>query len=385
MTAAVGFFVGTGARDEPRSLMGVSHFLEHMLFKGSATRNAEQVNRDFDAIGAKHNAFTSLEVTAYHASCLPEHLGRATELVADLFRPSLRESDVDEERGVILEEIAMYDDDPHSVLYESTMESYFGDVPLGHRVLGVPETIRPMLASDLRSYFTTHYAASNGVIAAAGKLDFEKLVAHVERETADWPHTAPSRDATPVPSLQGRLSLTSKKARRGYLLMAWPAPAQDDDTRRAASIAAFILGGSDNSRLDWALVDKGIAENVSCGVMPMDGTGVALADATCDPARLPEVESLIRDEANRLRDTLSEGELLRAKARVNTAAVFAGERPSGRMKRMGRHVAALGTYASLDEEVAKIDALTLQDLRDVLNHWPMQPCCVGTMVPQESV
>ena len=163
-TAAVGFFVKTGARDEPRELMGVSHFLEHMAFKGSERRDADAVNRDFDRIGASHNAFTTGELTAFHAHVLPEKLGDATEIIADILRPSLRQADFDEEKGVILEEIAMYDDNPFWRLWESANERYFGAHPLGHRVLGTRETVTALTRDQMQAYFDRRYSASNTVV-----------------------------------------------------------------------------------------------------------------------------------------------------------------------------------------------------------------------------
>ena len=163
------------------------------MFKGSAHRGAEEVNRDFDLIGANHNAFTSSEMTAYHASVLPEHIPRATELVADLFRPALRDADFDEEKGVILEEIAMYADDPSWTLYEASLCAYFGSHPLAYPVLGTPESIKAMRRDDLATYFRQHYAASNTVVSAAGRIDFDAFVQKVESETRDWPKVAPLR------------------------------------------------------------------------------------------------------------------------------------------------------------------------------------------------
>ena len=185
-TAAVGFFVRTGARDEPRELMGVSHYLEHMVFKGTARRSADQVNRDFDRIGANHNAFTTAELTAFHAHVLPEHLDDATGILADILRPSLRQADFDEEKGVILEEIAMYDDNPFWRLWEHASERFFGAHPMGHRVLGTRETIKALTRDQMQAYFDDRYGASSTVVCAAGAVDFDALVATLRRECGSW-------------------------------------------------------------------------------------------------------------------------------------------------------------------------------------------------------
>lgn len=384
VTAAMGIFVDTGGRDEPSSLMGVSHFLEHMLFKGSASRTAEEVNREFDAIGANHNAFTSLEMTAYYAACLPEHFQRATQLVADLFRPALRDADVEEERGVILEEIAMYDDDPSSVLYDALMEAAFPGQSIGHRVLGVPATVRALSPTELRTYFHDRYAATNTVFAAAGRVDMDRFARAVEDETADWPRHLVGRTAsrgTRATMEAGRLPMSTSKAHRGYLQSIWPSPDQQDDDRYAIALACYILGGADHSRLEWSLVDRGIAEAVSCGAMPMDGIGLGMVGAVCDPDRLGGVESIIDAEAARLPDTLTEEELAQAKAKLRTAMVFAGERPAGRMQGIGRSVITLGRHVPIEETLARYAALTCDDIKAALARWPCRARYVGTMVP----
>jgi predicted Zn-dependent peptidase len=167
-TAAVGFFVKTGARDEDGAAMGVSHFLEHMMFKGSEGRTAEAVDLDFDRIGAEHNAFTTSEVTAFYASCLPEHLPRAEEILSDIMRPALRPDDFDDEKPVILEEIAMYRDQPFWVLYERAMEEYYRTHPLSHRVLGTAETVSALTRDQMAAYLADRYSADNTVVALAG-------------------------------------------------------------------------------------------------------------------------------------------------------------------------------------------------------------------------
>jgi len=200
-SAAVGYFVKTGARDEESSVMGVSHFLEHMMFKGTPTRTAEQINQDFDRIGARNNAYTSAEMTCFHASVLPELLlgkGGANEILSDMLRPALRQSDFDTEKNVILEEIAMYEDNPFWVLYERVLEERYaikGQAmhALGHRVLGTKATITELRAEQMRAYFDHRYSADNTVIALAGKLDFDAAVAEIDQLCGKWRKTGAVR------------------------------------------------------------------------------------------------------------------------------------------------------------------------------------------------
>jgi predicted Zn-dependent peptidase len=190
-TMAAGYFVRTGGRDEPSRLMGVSHFLEHMMFKGSASVVAQDVNRRFDAIGAEHNAFTTIDMTAYHAHVLPDRQSEAISLLSDLLRPALRGEDFDEERKVILEEIAMYDDNPFWPLYERAAEAFHGGNPLGHRVLGTPESIQAMDVGSMRDYFTARYSPDNTVLALAGKVDLDAAIRTAEAELGMVPPQSP--------------------------------------------------------------------------------------------------------------------------------------------------------------------------------------------------
>ncbi len=188
-TAAAGFFVKAGARDEDPAVMGVSHFLEHMMFKGTARRTAEQVDRDFDDIGADHNAFTSGEMTAFWAHALPDQLPRVVEVLADILRPSLRQADFDDEKSVIIEEIAMYDDQPFWVVYEQTTERFFGAHPLSHRVLGTRDTVAAMQRDQMQAYFDGRYSADNTAIALAGRLDFDAVADQLAGYCGDWVKT----------------------------------------------------------------------------------------------------------------------------------------------------------------------------------------------------
>src|SRR4051794_2816082 len=175
-SVASGFFVKTGSRDEPKPLAGVSHFLEHMIFKGTPRRDALAVNRDFDRVGAKHNAQTSEEDTFYHVTCLPEYLPRAFDVLSDILRPTLREDDFETEKKVIIEEIKMYLDNPMSVAYEAAKAAHFGTHPLGNSILGTVESITALKVDQMREYFASRYSPANIVLGFAGKGDWEKLV-----------------------------------------------------------------------------------------------------------------------------------------------------------------------------------------------------------------
>lgn len=384
-TAAAGFFVRTGARDEAPALMGVSHFLEHMMFKGSERLGAEAVNEAFDAIGAEHNAFTTTEMTAFHAHALPDALPQAVDTLAEILRPALRSADFDEEKGVILEEIAMYEDNPFWRLYERAMERYYGSHPLGHRVLGTRETVAALSRDAMLAYFTQRYSADNTVVACAGRVDFEALVAQIGARCGSWKPTAPSRLARPFSSTPVDFTDRHESATRAYLMCAAPAPGLDDPRRYAAGVLMHILGGGDGSRFHWALIETGLAEEADAGHDPRDGLGAFIISASCEHDARGEVESIIRREIRQLGPDLTEDELIRAKRKIATAVVLAGERPAGRMMRIGALWTAQRLHRSLEAEMATIEALTLDDLRRCLLDFPPTPVMVARLEPQVAV
>jgi predicted Zn-dependent peptidase len=381
-TASVGFFFRTGARDEATKLMGVSHFLEHMMFKGTAKRNAQQVNNDFDAIGASHNAYTSSEMTAYYAHVLPEHLFSATEILADILRPALRDKDFNEERGVILEEIAMYQDQPFWVLYERAMELFYGSHPLAHRVLGTKESIQRLERDDMAAYFRNRYSADNTTVAIAGRVDFDAFVERAHELVAHWEATQPEREFPQWNIADRDETITLKNTTRHYLLMAMPAPHVNDAWRYEATLLAHVLGDADGSRFHWALIETGLAEEASAQYDGRDGVGEFLVTAVCDPANAAKVESICRRELGAVLDGLSDDDLLRARSKIATSVTLAGERPAGRMNRLGTIFAYQGDYCPLEEELARIEAITLARLRNYVELWPLTPRLVARLRPE---
>jgi len=380
-TAAIGFFVKTGARDELPHMMGVSHFLEHMMFKGTATRSAEEVDQEFDDLGAEHNAFTTSEMTAFWAHTLPEHLSKAEEILADLLRPALRQIDFDSEKKVILEEIAMYADYPFWVLYEKSMEAYYGDHPLSHRVLGTTQTIVDLSRDQMMEYFANRYSADNTVVAAAGKLDFDELLARLSQHCRGWNTTRPGRSSMLPTYAPREFTLKSESVHRHYMLMLCPAPSQQDDQRYAASILAQILGDAEGSRLYWALIETGLAEEAQTQYDGRDGLGDFLIYTSCSSENAMAVEEVIRRQIEELVGSLTEDDLERVRSKIATAVTLHAELPAGRMKRLGRVWTYSGEYRALDVELARINAVTLEDLRRVHAAFPFRPVVTGHLTP----
>jgi len=381
LSGGVGFFVRTGARDEDPAEMGVSHFLEHMIFKGSETRGPIEVSAQLDALGVQHNAFTGHEMTAYFATGLPEALLPATEILADILRPALRAADFEEERGVILEEIAMYDDQPPWVLLEALQDRFYRGHPLGHRILGTRETISALPVESMRRYLLERYAADSIAVAAAGRVDFDALVEQVSTCCAGWTPSGATRRYPTLPSVEETFTLARPDLAAAYGLMAMPGPPLADDRRYPAAMLAQILGDSEGSRLFWALVETGLAEHADAHYDPRDGCGETAVAWVCDPEHLDEVESIVRRELAALGDSLTEDDLLRARSKIATSVTLAGERPGGRMHRLGANWAMRRAYTPLETELARIEAVTIEGLRACLEAFPPTPRVVGRMVP----
>jgi predicted Zn-dependent peptidase len=379
-SAACGFFVKTGARDEATPVMGVSHFLEHMMFKGTDDISAEELNRRFDAMGARNNAFTSTEMTCFYATTLPERLADAVDLLGRMMRPALRESDFETEKGVILEEIAMYRDNPFSVLYDACVERHFEGHPLAHRILGTPESIKALTAAQMREYFDRRYSSDNTTVALSGRVDFDRAVREVERVCGAWRATGADRDAKRPAPRGGRVTLTDEKVNRGDLLALCDAPALEDDRRYAASLLAQVLGAPDNSRLHWSLIETGIAEDAQAAFDAHDGVGQYYVFASGDPERLGEIETVIGRELESLVASVTDDDLVRLRNKSATAATLGGERPTDRMHRLGRLWTCLGVYRPLEDELERICAVTISDLADVARAYPLRPQTLGTLV-----
>lgn len=381
-TAGVGFFVNTGSRDEDPALMGVSHFLEHMMFKGTARRSADDVNREFDEIGADYNAYTSQENTVYYAHVLPEFIPRATDLLADMMRPALRAEDFNVEKKVILEEIGMYEDRPQWRLQDQTVESFYADHTLGHRVLGTAATVSALTPEQMRGYFDQRYGPDNIVVAAAGRIDFDALVRDVEKLTASW---SPRRSARLYrePGVAPRdLGLADPKVNRHYLCMMAPAPSAQDPRRYAARILCDVLGDSDGSRLYWALIDPGLADEADLSFVPQDQTGAYCAFVSCDPHRAAAVEKTLLATLDDYVRNIDPAELERAKNKLATSTTLQGENPGGRMRALGSQWLYNAEYHPLEHELAQIMAVTPADLRDLLKAFPFTPRTVVRLGPK---
>ena len=366
-TFAAGYFVKTGARDEREELAGVSHFLEHMMFKGTARRSAEDINREFDELGANYNAYTSDERTVYYASVLSDRREALLELLSDMMRPALRERDFEVEKQVILEEIAMYEDRPNFKVFEEGNRRYYQGHPLGNSVLGSVESIRAMTPEAMRAYFEARYAADNLFLAVAGNYDWEALEAQVAALTRTWQPSGATRDHPPLAPRSGSEALASDKVKRVHLALYAPGVSAQDPRRYAAAVLANVLGDDTGSRLYWALVDKGLAESASLMHDSADQVGSFIGYVSTGPEELPQVMDALTRELQAVQaEGVEADEWERAKRKLATALTLRGETPFGRLMSLGVGYLYQREYLSLQQTVDTIMALAPDDAAALL-------------------
>src|SRR5947209_11581475 len=247
-SVALGFFVRTGARDETADVSGVTHFLEHMIFKGTPHRTALDVNRDFDRIGAHYNAFTSEENTVFYAAVLPEYLPATVDILADILRPSLRVEDFDMEKNVIIEEIGMYEDQPMWSAYDHAKRLYFAEHPLGNSILGTPDSIRALKRDQMHAYFERRYVAPNITVVAAGNFDWQNLMALAEKQCGGWDAGPVGRQGVRESPGSGQFKVLAKpKVAQEHVFLISPGPAADSPLRHAADTLAMVIGDDSGS------------------------------------------------------------------------------------------------------------------------------------------
>lgn len=378
-SAALGFFVKTGARDEQPLVSGVSHFLEHMAFKGDEAFTALDVNRVFDELGADYNAATSEELTVYHAAVLPEYLDPVFDLLAVLMRPSLRELDFTTEKKVILEEIGMYEDVPAWHVSELAMLLHFTGHPLGQSVLGSRESIGALSAEQMRAYHVERYGARNLVLAASGRVDWDQFVVGAQRRCASWNAGVPGRardEARPAP----RQAWHSRPAmHQQHVVQLSAAPSSQSELRFAAELAGAIMGDDGSGRLYWELVETGLAESCDLSYNDFDGSGIWSTYICCAPEDTDEVlerVSTLYAEFNRSGPTAEE--LDQARNKVASRVVLASERPMGRLLSVGGNWIYQGAYRSVEDDLKTLHDLTLEDVRELLRLYPLgQTTTVG--------
>jgi predicted Zn-dependent peptidase len=379
---AAGFFVRTGSRDETPEVAGVSHFLEHMMFKGTPRRTSADINRDFDQLGAHYNAFTSEENTVYYAAVLPEFQDRATDLLCDMLRPSLRQEDFNIEKNVILEEIAMYQDTPRYRMFENLMAAHFCPHPLGNSVLGTQDSIKALKRDQMQAYFDRRYSPGNMVVVAVGNMDFDAFTAKVGAMCGRWPNLPTSRQRALAPRNPARKAIVDPKLTRQNLGIISPAPTGQDEFRYAAQMAATIIGDSTGSRLFYALIDPAIADEASMSYDAMDGEGAFITMISTGPERAAEAARIALAEFQKfMQEGPSDSEMTAAKNKIASGATLKGELPMGRLTSVGFDWIYRNQYVPLADQIKTLFAVTKEQVLQVVQNYDIAAATTVTLGP----
>jgi predicted Zn-dependent peptidase len=364
-SVALGLWVRTGSRNETPAQAGVSHFLEHLLFKGTARFSAIEISERFDGLGASVNAATGKETTHLHARFLDEHTEAVFDLLAEmLLAPTYPE--IDSERQVVLEEIAMYEDEPQDRVHDVLAEAVFGSHPLGRRVLGEAEVIASIPIPEIESYHHARYAGSEIVVGAAGHLEHDRIVELSERlvePPADGGGVAPELDLRDGP----RLRFHAKETEQYHICFGAPGLRRDDERRYPLAVLDSIFGGSTSSRLFREVREKrGLAYSVGSYNEQFTDQGLVATYVGTRADNVEEACAIIGAELGRLRsEPVSEEELTRAKESVKGRLVLSSESTAARMTRISRAVLFGLPIESLDEMIARVDAVAVGDLTEL--------------------
>ena len=385
-SASYAFFVRTGSRDENEANSGVSHFLEHMVFKGTPTRTSLDVNRELDELSSNSNAFTSEEQTVYYATTLPEDQKPIVGLLSDIMRPSLRQEDFDTEKKVILEEIAKYDDQPPYGAHEKCMAAYFGQHPLGRSVLGTTETITALTRQQMLDYFEQRYSPRNIVLAAAGNIDFDALLDVADSYCGKWqPFEAP-RQLPPAPPRSAVRVFAKPQSVQQYIVQASSAPSAESDARYAARVLATIVGDDSGSRLFWELVDTGDVEYAAISAQEFQGTGILMTSISCPPGSAEDIVKRINDVLHDVEENgVTEEELQQAKNKICAHIVLQAERPTSRVFSVGNAWLQRRQYKTVREVVDAYRSVSLDDIRTVLQQHPLTIQTTVAIGPREKL
>ncbi|MET9427629.1 MULTISPECIES: pitrilysin family protein [unclassified Streptomyces] len=374
-SATFGIWAHVGSRDETPALNGATHYLEHLLFKGTRKRSALDISSALDAVGGEMNAFTAKEYTCYYARVLDTDLPLAIDVVCDMLTGSLiLQDDVDAERGVILEEIAMTEDDPGDVVHDLFAKTMFGETPLGRPVLGTVDTIEALSADRIRRFYKKHYDPTHLVVAAAGNVDHATVVRQVRR-AFEKAGALTRTDAVPVAPrggrrairTAGRVDVVGRRTEQAHVVLGVPGIARTDDRRWALGVLNTALGGGMSSRLFQEVREKrGLAYSVYSYTSAFADCGLFGVYAGCRPSQVHDVLRICRDELDRVaREGLDDDEIERAIGQLKGSTVLGLEDTGALMNRIGKSELCWGDQMSVDDMLAQMAAVTPDDVRDV--------------------
>lgn len=389
-SATVGWWVAAGSRDEHPETYGSTHFLEHLLFKGTTARSAYDIAVSFDEVGGEHNAVTAKEYTCYYAKVRDRDLPMAVEVIGDMLTSSLIDpTEFETERGVILEELAMADDDPTDAASERFFEAVFGGHPLGRPIGGTSDTIRGVGRAAVWQHYQSNYRPNDLVVTVAGAVDHDLLVRWVvdALERAGWDlgiEAAPvaRRDAAPDPIERGSdLVVVQRPIEQANLILGVPGLAAADDRRVILSVMNSVLGGGMSSRLFQEIREKrGLAYSVYSFASGYSDAGIMGMYAGCSPARIADVTELMLAEFARIgQHSITDAELQRAVGQLGGAAALALEDSDTRMSRLGRSELTLGEFIDLDESLKRLSSVTREQVAELAADLASRPLSISAV------
>ena len=377
-SAAVGIWVNVGSRDEAPATAGASHFLEHLLFKGTTSRTALEISSSIESVGGEMNAFTSKEYTCFYARVIDTDLPMAIDVVSDLITSSVVTAlDVDAERKVVLEEIAMRDDDPSDLVHDLFSDTYYGDTPIGRPILGTIDSINAMSRNSVFNYYKKKYLPQDLVVAVAGNIKHKRVVAMVEQALSrdnflDVMAAPVIRPNTPIKnSKQQSVGLMYKKSEQAHMFYGMEAVARADERRFAMGVLSAALGGGMSSRLFQEIREKrGLAYSVYSYAQQFAGSGLIGFYAGCNPSKAVEVIEIIRSVLNDVAvNGMTQEEIDRAKGAVRGSLVLSQEDTGSRMSRIGKNEIVYGQVMDFDDILTSIDRVSAQDIGEIASEF----------------
>lgn len=385
-SVAVGCWVDTGSRDESPAEAGCSHFLEHLLFKGTEDISARQIAEAFDSVGARSNAFTSKEYTCYWGQMRDEDLGMGLGLLSEMIqRPAFRSEEIESEANVVLEEINMNEDDPADVAHDQFARALWGDHMLAKPVLGTKESITAMDRDVIAGYWRRRYHPSTVVVAVAGHVEHGEAVAMVEDRFGGWAGDDGGHDLTEA-AIDPRVGVVTRDTEQAHIVIGGESLTRGDDRRFAFGILNHVVGGGMSSRLFRRIrEERGLAYAVYAFRMPYADSGAFGVYVGTTPHQTSDVLTLVRDElAEVVKHGIGGEELERAKGNMKGGLALSMEDTNSRMVRLGRHELTGIDHLTLDETVARIDAVTLDEVHAVAGDIYTGPFVIGAVGPFDS-
>jgi predicted Zn-dependent peptidase len=371
-SASIGIWLQTGSRDEDAEWNGISHFIEHMVFKGTTHRTAEEIARQVDSIGGNMDAFTAKECICFNVKVLDEHVPIALEILSDLvLNPVFANADIARERGVILEEIKMDEDNPDYLVHEIFTQNFWKDHPLGKPILGTKETVKRFERQPVLDAYARRFAPGNIIVAAAGNLDHETFVGLVIKH---FEHMKGSKNGfhSPAPKIVSRIILRNKKAlEQVQICIGVPSHPIAHERRHAGYVLNTLLGGGMSSRLFQNIRERqGLAYSIYSDLNPYRDTGCLAVYAGTSLASAAKVVHSVVEEFRKLKaGPVPDEELRRSKAQLKGSLMLSLESSTARMSNLARQEMYFERFSDLDELIAKIEAVTVEDLQTLANEF----------------